>query len=131
MPSREIFPGCCASTGRLRAKSKAQRVRTVIFFFMSFSLFLSTCHSTPETRPFSLDDCVSSHSHSRFLDWRGRIEPQSPASRLSRRSLRCFQCCRLSQERLNERASRFSTPLSWSDCQCDGSAVSTDEKSRR
>ena len=37
-PIREIFVGCCAWSGRARALEEhgAQRVRTVIFFFMSF-----------------------------------------------------------------------------------------------
>ena len=41
-----------ASNPRSRAKSKAQRVSTVIFFFMSISLSRSACHSTLDTRPF-------------------------------------------------------------------------------
>ena len=48
-PMRKIFPGCCASAGRQSAKSIAQRVKTGIFFFMSFSLSridLSLDHST-------------------------------------------------------------------------------------
>ena len=45
-----------------------------------------------------------------------RSEIQSSASRPSRQSSRSFQCCRLSQERLYECASRFGTPLSWPDC---------------
>ena len=35
---RGIFPACCASTEPQSAKSIAQRVRTAIFFFMSFAV---------------------------------------------------------------------------------------------
>ena len=35
---RKIFPVCCASAATQRAKSIAQRVRTVNFFFMSFEV---------------------------------------------------------------------------------------------
>ena len=35
---RKIFPVCCASAEEQSAKSMAQRVRTVIFFFMSFAV---------------------------------------------------------------------------------------------
>ena len=34
---RKIFPVCCARPNEQSAKSMAQRVRTVIFFFMSFA----------------------------------------------------------------------------------------------
>src|SRR5262249_12332372 len=37
----------------------AQRVRTVIFFFMSFSMSPSAHHSTLLTLPFSLDHLIS------------------------------------------------------------------------
>jgi hypothetical protein len=47
-PTRGSFFGCCALAGMLSAKSKAQRVRTVISFFMSspMSPRLVTRHST-------------------------------------------------------------------------------------
>src|SRR4030095_714765 len=41
----------------------AQRVRNVIFFFICFSLSRSTCHSTLDSRPFSLDDSVCSRQN--------------------------------------------------------------------
>src|SRR5262245_57599315 len=43
----------------------AQRVRTVIVFFMCFSLSRSTCHSTLDTRPFLLDHLIRSYQHIR------------------------------------------------------------------
>jgi hypothetical protein len=51
---RGIFPGCCASADEQSAKSMALKANPVIFFFMSFSLSRSTCHSTLDTRPSSL-----------------------------------------------------------------------------
>ena len=41
----------------------AHKLRTVIFFFMSFSLSRSTCHSTLDTRPSSLDHLISPVQH--------------------------------------------------------------------
>ena len=35
---RGTFPVCCASAGKQSAKSMAHRVKTVIFFFMFFSV---------------------------------------------------------------------------------------------
>src|SRR5262245_23427011 len=43
-PMRKTFPVCCASTEPQSAKSRAQRVSTVIFFFMFFPA-LSIRHS--------------------------------------------------------------------------------------
>ena len=62
-PMRRIFPVCCASADEQSAKSIALSVRTVIFFFISFSLPRFTCHSTLDTRFFSLDYPVCSHQH--------------------------------------------------------------------
>src|SRR5947208_1978904 len=62
-PIRGIFVGCCASARKQSAKRMAQRVRTVIFFFMWFSLSRSTCHSTLDTRPFSLDHLIRPHQY--------------------------------------------------------------------
>ena len=47
IPIRGTYPtGCCASTRMLRTKSMAQRVRTVIVFFMTFFVLpLDTRHS--------------------------------------------------------------------------------------
>src|SRR5262249_15111223 len=59
-PILGTFIGCCASTGRLGVKSIAQRVSTVIFFFMPFALARSACYSTLDTCPFSLDDLIRS-----------------------------------------------------------------------
>src|SRR4029453_13212966 len=55
---RQTFAGCCAATGKLSAKSIEQTVRTVILLFMAFSLSRSTCHSTRDTRSFSLDHLI-------------------------------------------------------------------------
>jgi hypothetical protein len=54
-PIRGTFFGCCASADEQSATSTAQRATTVLFLFMSFPLPLSTCHSTLDTRPFSLN----------------------------------------------------------------------------
>ena len=73
---RGIFPVCCASAEQQSAKSIAQRVRTVIFFFMSFSLSPSARHSTPDTRPFSLDQPSRPGEHlrrNRHADLLGRL----------------------------------------------------------
>src|SRR5262245_7039819 len=76
-----IFFGCCAPTGKLRAKSKAPRrqspnclalsaerlalwVKTVTFF-MSSLMSSSTRYSTLDTHPFSFDDSVRKHQHVR------------------------------------------------------------------
>jgi len=51
---RKIFPVCCASAATQRAKSMAQTVRTVIFFFMSFEV--------SKVEPL-LDDFVRPYQH--------------------------------------------------------------------
>src|SRR4030095_15118945 len=38
MPILATFPGCCALAYKQTAKSRTQRVRTAIFFFMSFAV---------------------------------------------------------------------------------------------
>ena len=48
-PTRGTFFACCASTDEQSARSKVQRVRTVILFFMS-----SLCLDPLDTRPFYL-----------------------------------------------------------------------------
>ena len=53
---RKIFPVCCASAETQSAKSMAQRVRTVIFFFMSFEL--------SNVEPL-LNDFIRPHQHVR------------------------------------------------------------------
>src|SRR4029450_5270885 len=44
-------------------KSIAQRVRTVSLFVMSFSLSRSPCHSTLDSRPFSLEHFIRPVQH--------------------------------------------------------------------
>src|SRR5215510_14838180 len=58
-----IFAGCCASAETQSEKSMEQTVRTVIFFFMYFSLPLATRHSPLDTRPFSLDYPIRPREH--------------------------------------------------------------------
>ena len=53
-PMRKIFPACCASAEKQSAKSMAQRLRTVLVFFMGFSLPRSTPHSTLDFAPSHL-----------------------------------------------------------------------------
>src|SRR5688572_22762223 len=62
-PIRTIFFGCCASICAQSAKSKAPSVRTVTFFFMSSALSPSTCHSSLDTRAFSLDHPIRPVQH--------------------------------------------------------------------
>src|SRR4029453_4277449 len=64
-PMRRTFPVCCASADEQSPKSMAQRVRTVRFFFICFSLSRSTRHSTLDTRPFSFDQPIRSGEHLR------------------------------------------------------------------
>src|SRR5262249_42097675 len=64
-PMRKTVFGCCASAW-LSAKSTAQRVRMVNFFFMAFSMPRSTCPSTLDTRPFSFDHPVRPRQHIRW-----------------------------------------------------------------
>src|SRR5215813_4675281 len=73
---RKTVFGCCASAW-LSAKSTAQRVRMVNFFFMAFSMPRSTCPSTLDTRPFSFDHPVRPRQHIR---WNRQAD-----------QLRCFQ----------------------------------------
>ena len=65
-PMRKIFPACCASAGKLSAKSKAPRARAVIFFLMSFSVPYSPRHLSLDTRRFSLDYFIRSRQHGRW-----------------------------------------------------------------
>src|SRR5262249_16693387 len=59
---RKTFFARCASAEKQRAKSKAQRVRTLILFVMTFSLLspLVTRHSTPAS---SLDHLIRPVQH--------------------------------------------------------------------
>src|SRR5262245_7942029 len=65
-PMRGTFPACCARADTLSAKSKAQRVRNMIFFFMSLSLSRSTCHSTLNTRSLLLNHRIRSRQDVRL-----------------------------------------------------------------
>ena len=49
--------------GQAKRKEHGARVKNVIFFFMSFSLSRSTCHSTHDTHPFSLDHLIRPEQH--------------------------------------------------------------------
>src|SRR6266850_1740106 len=74
---RYTFFGCCASVGKLSAKSMALSVRSVIVFFMVPSLSPSTRHSTLDTRPFSFDHPIRSRQNirrNRQPDLLGRFE---------------------------------------------------------
>ena len=62
-PIRGTFFASWADAERQSPKSMRLRVRAVIFFFICFSLPRSTCHSTPDPRPFSLDHLVRSRQH--------------------------------------------------------------------
>src|SRR5262249_36956588 len=61
-PMRRTFADGCASTDEPSAKSIAQRVRRVIFFFM---LFAALSIDTPHSPLFSLDHLVRSRQHVR------------------------------------------------------------------
>src|SRR5262245_45923460 len=60
---RQIFACCCASAEKQSAKSIVQRVRAVNFLFMVISMSRSTCYSTLDTRPFSLDYPIRPREH--------------------------------------------------------------------
>src|SRR6185503_10750197 len=57
MPIRRIRAGCCASAGKLSAKSKTPSVRRTMFFLIWLLPVLTFCSS-----PYALCDYSSNHS---------------------------------------------------------------------